>query len=247
MNNLLSDKEIEFMRLSGLILKDVFKKIEKFCVAGKTTLEISNEVEKIIRQNNGIPAFLNYEGFPASACISVNDTLIHGIPGKDILKEGDIVSIDIGAIYNGYYSDACRTFIIGNGSDRAKKIVRVVEECFFNAVSLIKPGVYLGDISHAIEKHALENGFSIPRNFTGHGIGKKLHELPYVFNYGKEKTGIILKKGMCLAIEPMISEGSEKVKFLDDGWTVKMADGKLSAHYENTVLVTDDGYEILTK
>lgn len=245
---MLTDKEIEFMRLSGKILKDVFEKIEKFCVAGKTTLEISNEVERIIRQHKGEPAFLNYNNFPASACVSVNDTLLHGIPRDDIfLKEGDIVSIDIGAIYKGYYSDACRTFIVGNGNKKAKKIVKVVEECFFKAVSLIKPGIHLGDISNAIEQHALANGFSIPRNFTGHGIGKKLHDKPYVFNYGKAGTGILLKEGMCLAIEPMIAEGSEKVKFLNDGWTVKMLDGKLSAHYENTVLVTNNGYEILTK
>ncbi|MBP5301509.1 MAG: type I methionyl aminopeptidase [Bacilli bacterium] len=245
---MLNSSEISLMRLSGNILSNVLKEIKEFCIIGNSTLAISKKAEEIIRNYGGEPAFLNYKGFPESICISINDTLIHGIPKKDIfLKDGDIVSIDVGVVYKGYYTDACRTFFVGHVSDQAQKIVKIAEECFFNAVNLIKPGVHLGDISYTIGQHAQANGFSIPRDFTGHGIGKNLHEPPFIPNYGVKGTGVILREGMCLAIEPMIAAGTNEVKILNDGWTVKMLDGKLSAHYENTVLVTNDGYEILTK
>lgn len=239
--------EISLMRESSSIIKKVFDEIKNFCVPNTSTLEISKKISEIIKKNNAKPAFLGYNGFPEAACISINDTVIHGIPKNNIcLKNGDIVSIDVGVNFNGYFADACRTYLVGDVKNNAKKIVKVSEECFFKAVSLIKPGVHLGDISSAIEEHAIKNGFSVLHEFAGHGIGSHLHEDPFVFNYGLKNTGPILLEGMCLAIEPMIVEGHKDVKILEDGWTVKTKDGKLSSHYENTILVTKNGCEILT-
>lgn len=242
-----SKHEIDKLREAGKIVVKVFQAVEKICVPNVSTLEIDHKINQIIEENGANSAFLNYNGFPASACISINDTLIHGIPKSDIfLKDGDIVSIDVGVKFEGYFADACRTYLIGNVSEKAKQIVRVAEECFFKSIALIKPGICLGDISFAIEEHAKKNGFSIPREFAGHGIGNHLHEDPFVFNYGSKNTGPILLEGMCLAIEPMITEGKRDIKILEDGWTVKTKDGKLSSHYENTIVVTKDGCDILT-
>ena len=241
------EHEINLIKKASLITKKIFEEIKFFCIPNMSTLKISEKVAEIIKKFNAKSAFLGYNGFPEVVCISINDTVIHGIPKNNIyLKDGDIVSIDVGVNFNGYFSDACRTYLVGNVKDNAKKIVKVSEECFFKAVSLIKPGVHLGDISYAIEEHATKNGFFIPREFAGHGIGNHLHEDPFVFNYGFKNTGPILLEGMCLAIEPMIMEGGEDVKILEDGWTVKTKNGKLSSHYENTVLVTSNGCEILT-
>lgn len=242
-----SDREIGLMRESGKVLAKLFIEIEKFIKPGVSTKQIADEAEKIIRREGAIPSFLNYNGFPGSICVSVNDTLIHGIPSdRIVLKSGDIVSLDCGATKNGYIADACRTYYVGKCNEEAIRLVETTKESFFEALKIIKPGIRIGDISFAIQKYCEDRGYSLPREFAGHGIGRNLHEDPSIPNYGIPGTGPILKKGMCLAIEPMVAIGSPKIRFLNDDWTVKMRDGKLSAHYENTVVVTEDGVEILT-
>lgn len=242
-----SPREIALMREAGQVVAKVFEKLEAIIRPGISTQAIADEAEKTIRSHNAYPTFLGYNGFKGAICVSVNDTLVHGIPSKHhILKEGDIVSCDVGATLKGYVGDACRTYPVGKISAEAAKLVRVTEESFFKAVALIKPGIHLGDISHAIQKHNEDNGYSLPREYTGHGIGQNLHEDPYIPNIGEPNTGPVLKEGMCLAIEPMVAQGKPDVIIKNDGWTVKMKDGSLCSHYENTVVVTSTGYEILT-
>jgi len=241
-----SPREIELMREAGRITASVFDALLPLLKPGVTTMELDQVAEKVIRSQNAIPGFKGYGGFPATLCISVNDTLVHGFPSKYRLKEGDIVSIDVGAVYKGYNGDAARTFAIGKVSEEASKLIRVTEECFWKAVELIKPGIYLSDISHAIQQHAEANGFSIPREYTGHGIGTELHEDPVIPNYGLPGHGPKLRVGMCLAIEPMLHQGKRDTKVMSDGWTVKTVDGKLASHYENTIVITEGGYEVLT-
>lgn len=236
------------MKAAGRIVALVFEDIKDKIKPGVSTMDISNWCDQIIRSQNAYPTFLNYGGFPAAACVSVNEELVHGIPSKNkILKEGDIVSVDVGATLNGYVSDACRTFPVGNVSDEAKKLMQVTKESFFKACEVIKPGIRLGLVSSTIQKYNEAHGYSLPREFTGHGIGTSLHEDPYIPNYGKESDGIILKEGMCLAIEPMVASGKHYVRIAKNGWTAIMKDGKISSHYENSIVVTKDGYEILTK
>jgi len=245
--SLKSPREISLMRKAGEVVAKVFTEVGPLCVPGVSTLTLAKKAEAVIRGCGATPTFLNYNGYPGAICISVNDTLVHGIPSdKIILKDGDIVSLDVGATLDGYCADACRTYLVGICKENAKQLVKITEECFFKGVSLIKPGIHLGDVSHAIETHAISHGYSVPREFTGHGIGTHLHEDPMIPNYGKEGTGPILCEGMCLAIEPMIAEGKPYTRILKDGWTAKMKDGKLSSHYENTLVVTKEGYEILT-
>lgn len=241
-----SPREIELMREAGRITASVFDALLPLLKPGVTTMELDQVAEKVIRSQNAIPGFKGYGGFPATLCISVNDTLVHGFPSKYRLKEGDIVSIDVGAVYKGYNGDAARTFAIGKVSEEASKLIRVTEECFWKAVELIKPGIYLSDISHAIQQHAEANGFSIPREYTGHGIGTELHEDPVIPNYGLPGHSPKLRVGMCLAIEPMLHQGKRDTKVMSDGWTVKTVDGKLASHYENTIVITEGGYEVLT-
>ncbi len=241
-----SPREIELMREAGKITASVFTALEPLLKPGITTLELDQVAEKTIRDQGAVPGFKGYGGFPYTCCISVNDTLVHGFPSHYRLKEGDIVSIDVGAVYKGYNGDAARTYAIGKISDEAQKLIRVTEECFFEALKIIKPGVYLSDVSHIIQTHAEKNGFSIPRDYTGHGIGMELHEDPIIPNYGLPGHGPKLRVGMCLAIEPMLHQGRRETRTLSDGWTVKTVDGKLASHYENTIVVTLDGYEILT-
>ena len=241
-----SPREIELMREAGRITASVFDALLPLLKPGVTTMELDQVAEKVIRSQNASPGFKGYGGFPATLCISVNDTLVHGFPSKYRLKEGDIVSIDVGAVYKGYNGDAARTFAIGKVSEEASKLIRVTEECFWKAVELIKPGIYLSDISHAIQQHAEANGFSIPREYTGHGIGTELHEDPVIPNYGLPGHGPKLRVGMCLAIEPMLHQGKRDTKVMSDGWTVKTVDGKLASHYENTIVITEGGYEVLT-
>lgn len=241
-----SPREIELMREAGRITASVFDALLPLLKPGVTTMELDQVAEKVIRSQNAIPGFKGYGGFPATLCISVNDVLVHGFPSKYRLKEGDIVSIDVGAVYKGYNGDAARTFAIGNVSEEASKLIRVTEECFWKAVALAKPGIYLSDISHAIQQHAEANGFSIPREYTGHGIGTELHEDPIIPNYGLPGHGPKLRVGMCLAIEPMLHQGKRDTKVMPDGWTVKTVDGKLASHYENTIVITEEGYEVLT-
>ena len=242
-----SPREIALMKEAGRVVGLVFKTLGEKIKPGMSTLEIDAIVEKTMLDNDCIPAEKGYYDYPASACVSVNDTLIHGIPSsKIILKEGDIVSVDIVANYKGYMADACRTFKVGTISERAERLVRVTKEAFFEALKYVKPGSYIGDISHAIQRYVESHGYNVTRDYTGHGIGREMHEDPSIPNYGKEGTGVKLLPGYALAIEPMVLEGRKETRVLNDGWTVKSRDGKLTAHYENTVIVTEDGYEIIT-
>lgn len=241
-----SSREIECMRKAGSIVGEVFDALEPLCKPGITTKELAHHAEKVIRSRGAKPTFLHYGGFEGAICISVNDEIIHGIPGARKLKEGDIVSLDVGATYDGYCGDACRTYGVGKVSSEAQKLMEVTKESFFQGVRFAKPGNHLGDISHAIQEYAEKNGYSVLKDFTGHGIGRNLHEDPSIPNYGNAGFGPILKPGMCLAIEPMIMQGSDEYIIMEDGWTTKTKDKMLSAHYENTIVITEQGYEILT-
>ena len=213
---------------------------------GVTTKEIDKAVHDYIVSQGAKPSFLNYNGFPASACISVNSTVIHGIPGGYILREGDIVSIDVGAYYKGFHGDCAATFACGAISTDAQKLIDVTRQSFFEGMKFAKMGFRVQDISHAIQTYVESNGFSIVRSFVGHGVGRQLHEEPEVPNFGHPGRGPRLVKGMTIAVEPMVNAGTHEVRIQKDGWTVLTADGKLSAHYENTVLITDGEPEILT-
>ena len=242
-----SPREIALIKKAGSILADTFDYLKVHTRAGISTKELDKLAESFIRSHGGIPTCKGYEGFPGAICISVNDTLLHGIPSKSIiLKDGDIVSYDICVTYEGYIADACRTFPVGEISSEAQRLLDTTKKCFFEAVKLVKPGVHLGDISQKIYETGTSAGYTLTRDYGGHGVGREMHEDPFVLNYGEKGTGPILKKGMVIAIEPMLNEGKVELYTLDDGWTVKTLDGKLSCHYENTIAVTDDGYEILT-
>lgn len=236
------------MREAGNIVALVFEGIAPMMKSGVSTLEISQKAEEIIIAHGGTAASKGYYGYPEAICVSVNDTLVHGIPSKHIiLKEGDIVSCDVVVKYHGYHGDACRTYRVGVVTDKADKLINDTEKAWYYAASKIHEGAHLGDVSNAIQTYLEERGYSLPEEFTGHGIGSKMHEDPSIPNKGVAGTGPILLEGMTLAIEPMVSAGRPQVRILGDGWTAKMRDGSLSAHYENTVLVTKNGYEILTK
>ena len=242
-----SPREIALIKKAGSILADTFDYLKVHTRAGISTKELDKLAESFIRSHGGIPTCKGYEGFPGAICISVNDTLLHGIPSKSIiLKDGDIVSYDICVTYEGYIADACRTFPVGEISSEAQRLLDTTKKCFFEAVKLVKPGVHLGDISQKIYETGTSAGYTLTRDYGGHGVGREMHEDPFVLNYGEKGTGPILKKGMVIAIEPMLNEGKVELYTLDDGWTVKTLDGKLSCHYENTIAITDDGYEILT-
>lgn len=243
-----SPREIELMKQAGHIVGLVFEGLEGKIVPGMSTQDVADICEKIIRDNGAYPTFLGYSGYPGAVCVSVNDELVHGIPSKKrILRDGDIVSVDVGATLHGYVGDACRTYPVGICSERAIKLIEVTKQSFFEGCKFARPGAHLGDISHAIQAYCEAHGYSLPRDYTGHGVGSHLHEDPYIPNYGSAGTGPILKEGMTLAIEPMVAEGHFGVRVLKDGWTAKMKDGKLSCHYENSIVITKDGYEILTK
>ena len=247
MVNIKSAREITLMKEAGRVVGLVFKNLEEAIKPGMSTLDIDTIVEKTMLDNKCIPAEKGYYGYPASACVSVNDTLIHGIPSnKIILKEGDIVSVDIVANYNGYMADACRTFKVGRISERAERLVSVTKQAFFEALKVVKVGNHIGDVCHTIQKYVESFGYNVCREYTGHGIGRDMHEDPAIPNYGKEGTGVRIEAGMALCIEPMVLEGRKDTRVLPDGWTVKSKDGKLTAHYENTVIVTESGYEIIT-
>ena len=242
-----SEKEIELMKEAGRILAITHEELEKALRPGMSTWDINKIGEEVIRSYGCIPSFLNYHGYPASICVSVNDEVVHGIPSKkNIIKEGDIVSLDAGVIYKGYQSDAARTHGVGQISPEAEKLIRVTRASFFEGVKLIKEGVHLNEVSKAIQAYAEGHGFSVVRDLVGHGIGTALHEDPQIPNFAQRRRGPRLQAGMTLAIEPMINAGKYAVNWLDDDWTVVTADGSLSAHYENTVLVTKDGYELLS-
>ena len=242
-----NEEQIALMRRAGQMLARVHKELAGELHEGMTTMDVDRIVEEMIMSFGGYPNFKGYNGFPAAACVSVNDEIVHGIPSdKRYLKNGDIVTIDTGVLYEGYHSDAARTHAIGEISDDAKKLIRVTEDAFFEAIKNVKPGNHIVDIGRVVQQIALHNGYSVVRTLTGHGIGEDLHEAPNVPNYRTLLKGARMRKGMTLAIEPMINMGNYDVILLDNKWTYATADGSLSSHYENTVAVTDDGCEILT-
>lgn len=243
-----SPSEIEKMRIAGKAAAEILEGLKSFIKPGISTKDIDVEVYKKTRSFNMKPAFLGYGGFPASACVSVNDELVHGIPNDSrVLSSGDIVTVDIGTIYEGYYSDTAYTFPVGKINNSAKKLLQVTEDSLYKAIEQVKPGNRLGDVSYAVQKYAEEFGFSIVREYCGHGVGRHLHEEPNVPNFGKPGTGVRLVEGMTFAVEPMVNFGKRHVDVLSNQWTVVTRDGSLCAHFEHTVAVTKDGCEILTK
>ena len=241
-----NDKEIDLMRIAGRIVAETLLLVEKKVKPGITTAELDRIAEEFITKHGAIPSFKGLYGFPASLCISVNEQVVHGIPGGYVLKEGDIVSVDCGAHINGFHGDAARTFAVGNISEEANKLIKVTEESFFKGLEFAKVGNRLTDISHEIQRYVEASGFSVVRDFVGHGIGRSVHEDPEIPNFGRPGRGPKLVTGMTLAIEPMVNMGTYRVATLGDDWTVVSADKSLSAHYENTVVILPDGPEILT-
>lgn len=242
-----SQSEIELMQKAGKILAKVHEELHKEMKPGMTTKKLDQIAEDMIRSYDCIPSFLNYNGFPASICVSINDEIVHGIPNKHrILQDGDVVSIDAGVIYQGFHSDAARTWIIGEATKDAQGLIDVTKQSFFEGIKYAKEGCYLHEISAAIGSYAESFGYGVVRELVGHGIGRSMHESPSIPNFKQHRKGICLQAGMTLAIEPMINMGSRKVNFKDDGWTVVTKDGSISAHYENTVLITKGEPEILS-
>lgn len=242
-----TEREIELMREAGKILATVHDELEQFIKPGISTKDIDKKGEEIIRSFGCIPSFLNYNGYPASICVSINDEVVHGIPSsKRILLEGDIVSLDAGVIYNGYHSDAARTHAVGEISSEAKQLIDVTRNSFFEGIKYAKEGNHLYDISKAIQSYAESFGYGVVRKLVGHGIGKNLHEEPQVPNFKMPGRGVKLEAGMTLAVEPMITAGTHDVRFLSDRWTAVTTDGSLSAHYENTIVITKGEPEILS-
>jgi methionyl aminopeptidase len=244
--NYKSVEEIELIRESSLLVSKTLGEIAKVIKPGVTTIELNKLAETYIRDNGGVPAFLNYHGFPYSLCISLNDQIVHGFPGKYVLVDGDLVSVDCGVILNKYYGDSAYTFAIGEVSDTVKTLMRVTKECLDLGVEKAVVGMRIGDIGSAVQEHAEKHGFGVVKELVGHGVGVRLHEKPEVPNYGKRGSGIKLEEGMVIAIEPMINAGRAGVKFWDDGWTVSTIDGKPSAHYEHTVAVNKGKVDILS-
>ncbi|MGG7059452.1 type I methionyl aminopeptidase [Clostridium nigeriense] len=241
-----NNKEIDLMRKAGKIVAETLLLVEEKVRPGITTAELDRIAEEFITKHGAKPSFKGLYGFPASLCISVNEQVVHGIPGGYVLKDGDIISVDCGANINGFHGDAARTFAVGNISEEANKLINVTKESFFKGIEYAKVGNRLTDISHGIQSYVEASGFSVVRDFVGHGIGRVVHEDPEVPNYGLPGRGPKLVEGMALAIEPMVNVGSYKVKTLSNDWTVVTSDGSLSAHYENTIVILPDGPEILT-
>lgn len=242
-----SNSEIEKMRKAGQITAGALHAAEEAIRVGMTTSELDAVIRKYITSHGAKPSFLGYGGFPASACISINDEVIHGIPGPRKIEDGDIVSVDVGAYIGGYHGDSAKTFAVGNASEEAIRLMKSTEESLYIAIEMAKPGVRLGDIGAAIAKHNEDNGYSVVREFVGHGVGKDLHEEPEVPNFGKEGRGLRLQAGMVIAVEPMINMGTAKIKIMPDKWTVRTCDGKPSAHFEHTIAITNNGAVILTR
>jgi methionyl aminopeptidase len=241
-----SKREIEIMRRSGKITAKTLTMLMEAAKPGVTTGELDRLAEQSIRSMGGIPTFQGYHGYPSSICASVNDEVVHGMPGERVLRDGDLLSIDIGTTLEGYVSDSAVTVAVGNVSEPAKRLMRVTQECLMLGIAQMQVGNTIGDIGCAIQQHAEEHGYGVVRALVGHGVGKKMHEDPQVPNYGSPATGPKLRAGLVLAVEPMITEGTWEVETLDDGWTVVTEDGKLAAHFEHTIAVTDEGPKILT-
>lgn len=251
MINIYSEEEIYLIRLSAQLVAKTVIEVEKQIKPGVTTLFLDKFAEDYIRSHGAIPAFKGYGGprnpFTGTLCISINEEVVHGVPGSKMIKDGDIVSIDCGNVLNGFYSDHAKTFFVGEVSEEIGKLIQVTKESLYLAISLAKEGIRLGDIGFAIQSYVESNGFSIVRDLVGHGIGRKLHEEPAVPNFGRQGTGAVLKAGMVIAIEPMVNMGTWRVKTLRDGWTIVTADKKPSAHFEHTVLIGNEKSEILTE
>ncbi|MBD2139490.1 type I methionyl aminopeptidase [Anabaena sp. FACHB-1237] len=243
-----STREIEIMRQSSKIVATVLKEISQLVQPGMTTADLDTYAEKRIREMDATPSFKGYHGFPASICASINHEVVHGIPNpKKVIKEGDVLKVDTGAYHQGFHGDSCITIAVGNVTPEAARLIKVAEEALFKGIEQVKPGVHLVDIAGAIEDHVKSNGFAVVEQFTGHGVGRNLHEEPAVFNYRTlDIPNVRLKPGMTLAIEPILNAGSKTTRVLADKWTAVTVDNSLSAQFEHTVLVTDDGYEILT-
>ena len=246
MITLKSSHEIDLMRRAGKITAAARALAGEMVRPGVTTQEIDSAVEHFIRKQGAVPSFLNYHGYPASACISVNEEIIHGIPGKRVLQEGDIVSVDVGAYIGGFHGDCAATFACGKISEEAQNLIDVTRQSFFEGIKFAKEGHRLQDISAAIQSYVEDRGYSIVREYVGHGVGAEMHESPEIPNFGRPGRGPRLLRGMTLAIEPMVNAGTAAIKLMPDGWTVRTLDGKWAAHYENTVLITDGEPEILT-
>ena len=247
MITLKSPHEIELMRRAGKITAAARALAGEMVTPGVTTQEIDHAVYHFIRSQGAVPSFLHYQGYPASVCVSVNDEIIHGIPGKRVLREGDIVSIDVGAYIDGFHGDCAATFACGEISQEARRLIAVTRQSFFEGLKFAREGCRIPDISRAVQRYVEENGFSVVREYVGHGVGQKMHEAPEVPNYVMEHgPRPRLLRGMTIAVEPMVNAGGAAIKVMPDGWTVKTADGSLSAHYENTVLITDGEPELLT-
>ena len=240
-------QEIELMRKANQIVRETLDLLEEKIKPGMTTKQLDKIAHDYITGCNAIPSFLGYDGYPASACISIDEEVVHGIPSpRRYIEEGQIVSVDIGSIYKGYNGDAARTFAVGKVSEEKKRLIEVTKQSFFEGVKILREGVRLGDLGHAIQSYVEANGFSVVRALVGHGIGTDMHEDPEVPNYGKAGHGLSLRSNMTIAVEPMVTAGTYDVRLLDDGWTVVTADGRPSAHYENTLAITEDGVDILS-
>ena len=243
-----SKVDIEKMRIAGKLASEVLEMIGQYVKPGVSTEELDQIChDYIVKEQNAIPAPLNYKGFPKSICTSVNHQVCHGIPSEDkILRESDIVNIDITVIKEGFHGDTSKMYHVGKPSILAERLCKVTQECMYQAISIVKPGLHIGDIGAVIQKHAYDNNFSVVKDYCGHGIGKNFHESPQILHYGIKNTGMRLEEGMTFTIEPMINSGKYKTKLLNDGWTVVTQDHSLSAQWEHTILVTSNGYEILT-
>lgn len=242
-----TSRELAIMKEACIISAGALQTVARAVEPGVSTAELDRLAEEYIRSKGAVPNFKNYQGYPATACISINNEVIHGIPSKQrILKEGDIVSVDLGAMYEGYHGDNAATFAVGDVSPEAKRLMDVTRESLYEGINAARPGGRIGDISHAVQSYVEANGFSVVRQFVGHGVGTKLHEDPEVPNFGKAGHGFRLMSGMTLAIEPMVNAGDYQVRVLKDGWTTVTSDGSLSAHFEHTVVITEDGPKIMT-
>ncbi len=247
-----SQREFELIRKAAQIIPRAFEMVEPYIVPGATTGEINDRIDRFIRDHGAVPAFIGVPGstgvqpFPAACCISINEEVVHGIPGQRKLEEGDIVGIDVGTLLNGYYGDSARTFAVGECSPEALKLMEVTREALFAGIAAAVPGNRIGDIGHAVQSVAEPHGYGIVREMVGHGVGGSLHEAPEVPNFGKAGSGPLLKTGMCIALEPMINSGRDAIRVRPDGWTIVTADGSLSAHFEHQIQITGDKPQILT-
>ncbi|MBR2707957.1 MAG: type I methionyl aminopeptidase [Bacilli bacterium] len=242
-----SEEEVELLRIAGEITGSTHNYLKPYIKPGITTLELDKLAEDYILSRGATPSFKGYDGFPGTVCASINNEVVHGIPSGRTLKEGDIITLDIGACWKGYHGDSAWTYAVGEISDKKKYLLEHTEKSLFKGLEAIHDGCHVGDIGYAVSKYANEHGLGVVRELVGHGVGTDVHEEPDVPNYGARGTGPVLKEGMVIAVEPMLNLGSRKVYILEDGWTIITADGKPSAHFEHTVLVTKDGYEILTR